>query len=183
MTTSAASQLRGRRPADLKQLQERRRRAARLFRKGVSQAKVARQLGVPAQTASRWHARWVKDGTRGLRARPRSGRPAQLTGRQLAQLRRVILDGAVAAGFAGELWTLSRIQAVVTQRFGVRFHRSHAWRLVRALGFTPQRPARRAAERDEVRTARWVAKDWPGIVQTPERAKRGAASRTSPASG
>jgi hypothetical protein len=45
MTTSAASQLRGRRPADLKQLQERRRRAARLFRKGVSQAKVARQLG------------------------------------------------------------------------------------------------------------------------------------------
>ena len=95
----------------------------------------------------------------------------------------MILDGAVASGFDNELWTLSRIQAVVTQRFGVRFHRSHIWRLVRALGLTPQRPARRAVERDETRIARWVAEDWPDIVQTPERAKRGSASRTSPASG
>lgn len=183
MTTSAASQVRGRRSADLKRLEERRRRAAPLFRRGASQAEVARRLGVSAQTASRWHARWVKDGTRGLRASPRSGRPAQLTGRQLARLRRVILDGAVAAGFDNELWTLSRIQAEVAQRFGVRFHRGHVWRLVRALGFTPQRPTRRAVERDEVRIARWVAEDWRGIVQTPERAKRGSASRTSPASG
>jgi transposase len=72
---------------------------------------------------------------------------------------------------------------VVAQRLGVRFHRSHVWRLVRALGFTPQRPARRAVERDEARIASWVTEDWPGIVQTPERAKRGSASRTSPASG
>ena len=72
MTTSAASQIRGRRPADLKVLEQRRRQAARLFARRVSQAEIARQLGVSAQTASRWHARWARGGTRGLRASPRA---------------------------------------------------------------------------------------------------------------
>lgn len=104
------------------------------------------------------------------------------TGRQLARLRRVLLDGALAAGFDNELWTLSRIQTVVWQRFGVGFHRSHVWRLVRSLGFTPQRPVRRAVERDEDRIARWVAEEWPAIKQTPVPATRGCASKTSPGS-
>jgi transposase len=167
MATTSTS-LRGRRPTDLQQLEQRRRHAARLFRSGASQAEVARRLGVSAQTGSRWHARWAQGGVRALRASRRAGRPAQLTGRQLAQLRQVLLDGALAAGFDNELWTLSRIQTVVWQRFGV--------------GFTPQRPARRAVERDEDRIARWVAEEWPAIKQTPVPTTRGCVSKTSPGS-
>jgi transposase len=181
MATTSTS-LRGRCPADLQQLEQRRRHAARLFRRGASQAAVARRLGVSAQTASRWHARWAEGGMRSLRASRRAGRPAQLTGRQLARLRQVLLDGALAAGFDNQLWTLSRIQTVVWRRFGVGFHRSHVWRLVRSLGFTPQRPVRRAVERDEDRIARWVAEEWPAIKQTPVPTTRGCASKTSPGS-
>jgi transposase len=184
MTSGAVTNFRGRRPADLKALEERRRQSAGLFRRGLSQAEVARRLGVSAQTASRWHARWAAGGMRALHASRRSGRPAQLTARQLQRLRQAVVqpDGARAFGFDTELWTLSRIQLVVEQLFGVRYHRSHVWRLVRALGLTPQRPLRRATERDEERIARWVAEDWPAIRQTPGRAAPGSASRTSPAS-
>ena len=41
------------------------------------------------------------------------------------------------------------------------YHPGHVWRLLRWLGWTPQRPARRATERDEEQIARWIAEDWP----------------------
>lgn len=79
---------------DLKALEQRRLKAARLFAHGTSQAKVACALGVSAQTASRWHARWQQGGTRALRAPARQGRPPKLTPVQLRQLERALLKGA-----------------------------------------------------------------------------------------
>jgi transposase-like protein len=79
---------------DLKALERRRLKAARLFAQGTCQAKVARALGVSPQTASRWHARWQQGGTRALRAPARQGRPPKLTPVQLRQLERALLKGA-----------------------------------------------------------------------------------------
>jgi transposase len=182
MKTSAAStpRLAGRSPADLKALEERRRQAAAMFRRGATQAEVARHFGVSPQTASRWRAHLEEGGVRALRASPRSGRPAQLTLQQRQRLHQVILAGAVAAGYDNDLWTLNRIREVIEQHFGVRYHRSHVHRLVRSLGLTPQRPARQAIERDQARIKRWVAEEWPRIKQTPIRAERGCVSKTNP---
>ena len=88
---------------DLKALERRRLKAARLFAQGVSQAKVACALGVSPQTASRWHARWRQGGTRALRALTRQGRPPKLTPAQLRQLERALLKGARGHGFDEEL--------------------------------------------------------------------------------
>jgi transposase len=78
-----------------------------------------------------------------------------------------LLEGATANGFVGELWTLERIAVVVERLTAVRHHPAHVWALLRhRLGWSVQRPARRAAERDQDAIDQWVARDWPRIKQT-----------------
>jgi len=155
--------------------------AADLFVQGKTRAEVAQVLGVWAQTAGRWYTRWRDGGDAGMRT-ARQGKPAELGPAQLTRVRRVLDRGAVAAGFDSDLWTLARVAEVIEQMTGVAHHPGHVWRILKAKEWSLQRPARKAVERDEAAIARWVAKDWPRIVQTPERAEPGSASSTSRAS-
>jgi len=127
----------------------RRLHAARLFERGeLTQSQIARQLKVSRQSVSLWHASWKRGGAKALAARGPLGRPFRLTARQLETLKQALLAGAEAAGFSGELWTIERVRALIQRRFGVRYGHSGAWKLLGNLGFTSQRPARVAAERN-----------------------------------
>jgi transposase len=170
-----------RHPGDLQWLERRRLQAAELFAQGKTRAEVAGELGVSAQTASRWHARWRDGGVAGMRT-ARQGKPAQLGPTELAKVRRVLDRGPVAAGFDNDLWTLARVAEVIERVTGVAHHPGHVWRLLKAMRWSLQRPARKAVERNEAEIARWVAEEWPQIVQTPKRAEPGSASSTSRAS-
>jgi transposase len=160
-----------RRPAaqhERERLQARRLRAAELFAAGIGQAEVARQLGVSRQAVSLWHASWQAGGTDGLRSRGPTGPSPRLADQQLAQVEPALLEGATANGFVGELWTLDRIAAVIERLTGVRHHPAHVWALPHyRLGWSVQRPKRRAAERDQDAIDRWVKQRWPQIKQTP----------------
>ena len=164
-----------RRPAAQRErdrLQARRLRAGELFTAGLRQAEVARQLDVSAQAVSVWHARWQTGGTEALRSRGPSGPTPRLSDAQLARVEQALLDGAAAHGFVGELWTLDRIATVIELLTGVRHHPAWVWALLRhRLGWSVQRPKRRAAERDQAAIDRWVAEDWPRIKQTPNGAE------------
>src|SRR6266498_685691 len=146
----------------------------RPVRPGQDQSpEVAGELGVSAQTASRWYTRWRDGGAAGMRT---AARASQLGPAELAKIRRVLDRGAVAAGFDNDLWTLARVAEVIEQTTGVAHHPGHVWRLLKAMRWSLQRPARKATERNEAAIARWVAEEWPRIVQTPERARPGSAS-------
>src|SRR5215217_4435779 len=166
---------------DLRWLERRRLQAADLFAQGKTRAEVAQVLGVSAQTASRWWQRWRDGGMAGMRT-ARQGKPAQLGPAELGRIRRVLDRGAVAAGFDNDLWTLARVATVIEQVTGVAHHPGHVWRILKAMRWSLQRPARKAVERNEAEIARWVAQEWPRIAQTPERAEPGCASSTSRAS-
>jgi transposase len=143
-----------------------------LFTAGIRQAEVARQLGVSAQAVSVWHARFKAGGTDALHSRGPSGPAPRLSDTQLAIVEQALLDGATANGFTGELWTLDRIALVIKRLTGVRHHPAHVWALLRhRLGWTVQRPKRRAAERDQAAIDRWVKERWPQILQTPNGAE------------
>ena len=175
-----------RRPAaqqERDRLQARRLRAAELFAAGVTQAEVARQLEVSAQAVSVWHGRWKDGGTDALRSRGPSGPAPRLSDAQLATVEQALLDGAAANGFVGELWTLDRIVAGDRAPHWGPASSGAVWALLRhRLGWTVQRPKRRAAERDQDAIDRWVKERWPAIKQTPNDAEPAWSSSTSPRS-
>src|SRR5215208_3759640 len=94
-------------------------------------------------------------GERRLRPRAKAGRPARLTTAGWARVGRLVDRGAVAAGFDTARWTLRRLAAVIEREFGVRYHPRYLERPLKAHGFTVQRPATRAKERDELVIAVW----------------------------
>jgi transposase len=171
-----------RRPAaqgERDRLEARRLRAAELFAAGVRQAEVARQLEVSAQAVSVWHRRWQRSGPEALRSKGPSGPTPRLSDAQLAPVEQALLKGATANGFVGELWTLDRVATVIERLTGVRHHPAHVWALLRhRLGWSVQRPKRRAAERDQAAIDRWVKEDWPRILQTPNDADPAWSSST-----
>jgi transposase len=146
------------------QLEERRLAAAALLRQGrLTQAAIARHLGVSRASVSRWAAALRQQGRRALRAQPKSGRPPRLPARAWVRLGQLLDRGAGAAGFATARWTLKRIAALIEREFGVRYHPRYLERPLKMQGFTVQRPATRAKERDELVIARWPKRDWVAL--------------------
>ena len=165
---------------DFEAMEQRRTRAAAMFERGATQADVARELEVSRQSVSRWYADWRAGGPSALKAAGRAGRMPRLTERQLGEVDRALRRGPRAHGFATDLWTLDRVVAVIEATTGVRYHPGHVWKLLRdKLGWSRQRPARRAVERDDDAVARWVAEKWPRIKRGPVDAGRGSSSRTN----
>ena len=155
------------RPAgDPKELERRRRRALVLLEQGLMPVEVARRVGVDRRSVRRWKAAYRKRGETALTAKPASGRPPKLNARKQKRLERRLLKGAKAAGFDSDLWTCPRVAELVQREFETEYHVRHVPRILRALGFTPQKPARRAVERDEPAIARWVKQDWPRVKKT-----------------
>src|SRR6266542_3310498 len=154
---------------DFEALEERRLRAAWLLRKGLSEAEVSRQVGVHRQSVSRWAKALKESGRRGLRKAGRAGRKPRLTRLELSRLKLIVKRGPEAFGFGTGLWTSFRVGKIIQEEFGVKFHPGHVWRLLRQLGFTPQRPAGKALERDEKAIRRWKEHRWPALKKTPKK--------------
>jgi transposase len=166
-----------------RELQEQTRlRAAELFARQVPQAEIARELGTDRRNVSHWYRRWQQGGQDALRSRGATGRTPRVSAEQLAEVEQVLLAGARASGFAGDLWTLPRVAQVIERLTGVAHHPGHVWRLLRALGWTVQRPARRATESDDEAVARWVKVEWPRIKKGQPGARQRSSSGMSPGS-
>jgi transposase len=151
----------------MRTLQERRHAAARLLRKGQSQAEVARHLGVSEMSVSRWARVLQREGLRGLRAAGRTGRRSRLVESQREQIKRVLVEGPQAHGFANGLWTLPRVAAVIHRTCDIAYHPGHVSRLLRDLGWSCQRPVGKAVERDEEAIRRWKRYTWPALKKKP----------------
>src|SRR5262245_15970067 len=146
---------------DFAALEARRLQAAELFARGVSQAAVARQLGVTTAAANHWHQAWRGEGRRGLKAAGRAGRKPRLALEDLRRIEVALRAGPEAHGFPTVLWTLPRVAVVIKRRTGVAHHPGHVWRVLRGLGWSLQRPARRARERDDGAIMAWKKQRWP----------------------
>lgn len=154
-------------------LERRRMRAARLLQQGLKESEVARRVGVHRQSVNRWVKQLAESGKRGLERADRTGRPAQLSRSDLQRIERGLKRGPEALGYGTSLWTCWRVADLIKRECGVKYSTVHAWRVLRSLGWTPQRPAGRAMERDETAIRRWKRVRWPELKKTPKkRAKR-----------
>jgi transposase len=153
--------------------------AADMFARGRRQVDVVSELGVSAQTASRWYRGWVEGGRDALAGAGRAGRSRRLSDEQLARVQAALVEGPRANGFPTEMWTLARVAEVIERLTGVRYSQTQTWTVLRErLGWSRQRPARRAVERDDEAIATWVKEDWPRIKKARGGAAPGSSLRT-----
>ncbi len=145
------------------ELERRRLRAIELLQRDTPVHVVAERLGVDRRSVRRWKRAYRRQGLAGLRARPASGRPPKLTVAQRRRLARLVVAGPEAAGYRTSLWTCRRIADLIRQHFQVVYHPDHVGRLLRACGFSPQRPQPRAKERDDRRVRDWILRDWARV--------------------
>jgi transposase len=151
--------------ADL--LEDRRKRALALLDRGYSLNEVGRRIGCAAVSVMRWRDARRRGGAPALKVRFSPGRPWKLEKAARQRLVRLLLQGATAHGWRTNLWTTARIAELVRREFGVEYHRDHIGRLLHRLGWSVQKPERRALERDEPAIERWKQTDWPRIKKTP----------------
>lgn len=147
----------------IKKREQRRLRAGRLFDAGASQAAVAVRFSVTRAATCQWHAAWATDRRHGLRSRGPSGATPKLDESQKRTLRRAILRGPAKAGYATDFWTLERIRTLAKKTVRVDLGTTSVWRRVIELGFSVQKPERRARERDEQAITTWKLKTFPRL--------------------
>ncbi len=147
---------------DVVELSRRRTEARRLMDEGMSQAEIARRLKVSRQSVSVW----ARLPASRLTARS-AGRKSSFGESDRQWLRNTLLKGARIHGFLTEVWTLPRVAQVLAVKRGKRFSTVHVWRLLGKLGFSCQRPAARARERDEEAIQAWKQTEWPRLKKKP----------------
>ena len=148
-------------------MEKRRKRAGLLFEKGVSAPEIARRFGVARQVVYRWKEAWKKGGSLALVSKGKAGRKSKLSAEQLQQITDALVKGPVARGYKTNLWTLPRVTALIRELTGVQYHPGHVWRLLGVIGFSCQRPERRAIERNERAIRRWKRVEWPALKKKP----------------
>ena len=151
------------------ELERRRRQAIALLEEGKTQAAVAEALGTSEASVSRWREAYEQGGQTALAAKPHPGKPSRLTASQRQRLAKLLLQGARKHGYSTELWTLGRVAELIAVKFGVEYHPGHVWHVLRGMGWSSQKPERRARERDEQAVATWRRGDWPRIKKRPKK--------------
>jgi transposase len=146
------------------ELERRRKQAVQAVADGEPRKTVAKVLGVHYKTV----ARWVRESSRpgGVDAKPSSAPTPGLTDADLSRLESLLSKGAKAHGWNNQLWTATRVARLIERHFGIRYHPEHVRKILkRRLGWTSQKPRRKARERDDKEVARWVGDEFPRIVR------------------
>jgi transposase len=141
----------------------RRLQAWALLQHGWSQRHIAEALGVSEAAVSQWRKRARAQGPAALQHRSPPGLARRWSADQLARLPELLHRGAEAYGFRGQVWTRARVAVVIHLEFGVWYHPAHVSRLLKAIPWSLQKPARRARQRDEAAIAHWHQDTWPAI--------------------
>jgi len=150
----------------LAEKQAKRLQAVPLFEQGISNAEIARQIGVARKNVSAWFQLWQAGGADALRVQP-PGTKARLTTEQWQEVTAALLAGPQAHGYETQLWTLERIADLIDRLSGVSYNSNYVAELMHEQGWSVQKPERRAKERNEEAIAGWVRDEWPEIKRGP----------------
>ncbi len=153
---------------DFEALEQRRREGAKLLRQGIPEAEVARRVGVHRQSVNRWAQQLKQGGLRALKKAGRAGRKPRLRPEDLQRIERGLKRGPQALGYETSLWTSARVAHLIEQECRVKYDPSQAWRILRQLGWSCQRPTGRALERDEDKIQHWKRERWPELKKRPK---------------
>jgi transposase len=147
--------------------EERRKRGWVLYQAGWPQKQIAEALGVTKGAVSQWIKAGQAGGEAALKSRKSTGNPRRLSTTERQKIPELLKRGAESFGFRGDLWTCPRVAKVIESELGVKYHPAHVSRILKELGWTPQKPIRRAKQRKESEIRRWKEKRWPELKKRP----------------
>lgn len=147
-------------------------RAVRAVAGGMRKTEACRVFGVSRQALHNWVVAFRQGGTAALKARKR-GRPAgggRLRPWQAAQIAKAVVHHhPEQLDLPGCLWTRDAVRELIERRYGIRYTPRHIGRFMKRWGFTPQKPARRAYERNPAEVRRWLEEEYPAILDLARR--------------
>jgi transposase len=152
------------------ELETRRRLAGQLLLQGRKIGEVMEIVRASESSVKRWKRALKEGGMEALKAKPHPGPKPRLNTSQKRKLLKLLVAGPRKAGYHNELWTCSRVAAVIAKKFQVSYHACHVWKILRNLGWTSQKPEQQAREADDGAIQRWRKRDW-------RRIKKGRAKR------
>lgn len=141
----------------------RRYRALELKQQGWKQCQIAQALGVSEGAVSQWLRRAKTQGVEGLRHVPPPGAPSRLNAQQQQELLDLLAQGAQAFGFKGDVWTGARVAKLIQSHFNVSYHKNYIPTLLKSLNWTPQKPVKKAKQRNQEAIDSWLSETWPEI--------------------
>jgi transposase len=122
---------------------------------------LAAELRVSTKSAYQRWRRWRAGGRAALASKGAGGAVRRLSLKQLERLGAELDRGPAAHGWGeDQRWTLGRVTTLIGRLFHVRYTPRGTSYLLHRIGFTPQVPAHRAAERDETKIAAWRTQTW-----------------------
>ena len=145
------------------QLEKRRCLAVRLLKQGRTYDSVAKEVSASTSSLVRWRQAYEKKGRAGLKPKAHPGRTPHLSEKQKKTVVGLLVKGPLEAGYSTDLWTLKRIGQVVRKNCGVRYSIGSLWNLMNNLGWSAQKPQKRARERKEKAIRHWKRHVWPHI--------------------
>jgi transposase len=140
-------------------------RAWELYQEGWKQRDIANALGVTQGAVSQWLKRGREGGVESLRHQPPPGATPRLPSAQRGQLLGLLAQGAEAFGFPGDVWTQPRVATLIRDQFGVSYDPSHVGRILKASGWSSQKPVHRATQRNEEAIRLWKEERWPQVKE------------------
>jgi transposase len=155
------------------ELERRRRRAVKLLGEGLGVRAVARMVGASPGSVTTWRQKHARDGPAAPASKPHPGPAPKLDDDGVTILLTLLTRGAVAHGYANELWTLGRVAVLTRKTFGVGYGPSGVWHVLRRAEWSSQKPERVAREQDPAAVRRFRKVTWPRLKKSrPRRARR-----------
>lgn len=146
-----------------KELECRRLKAGTYFNGGKSNVWIAKHFQVSTVAVWKWRLAWNRKGSDGLKSKGHCGVKGKLSKEDVKEIDKLLLKGAEKNGFSSPLWTLERVGEVIKRHTGVSFYSGHVWKVLRSMGWTNQKPVRRARERNESAIQTWFKETWPAL--------------------
>jgi len=165
--------IRNARSISARELSDRRRQAVALFESGYKRKDIAPIVGAHRNAVGRWIRAWQEQGEGAFSVKPAGrpiGRGCRLSGWQASLIKRLITDKTPdQLKFPFALWTREAVQRLIADRLDIQLPIRSIGNYLKRWGFTPQRPVRRAYERNNAAIKRWLTEEYPAIAK---RAKR-----------
>jgi transposase len=144
----------------------RRQQAIKMLSEELSLNEIARRIECSPSSVMRWRDLWDALGEEGLKVRTATGRPPKMSERQKGKLLKLLLQGPMAFGWPTDVWTTRRVAELIRKKFSIDYHFTQVARILHGLDWSPQKPERRALERNEAAIQRWKATDWQRVKKT-----------------